>query len=64
MISDDEKLSFDVYFASVVSMQYHPGAGTKKHARLTLKECRDVALQMIEIKRAVGDDTTRPLSVS
>lgn len=64
MISDDEKLSFDVYFASVVSMQYHPGAGTKEHARLTLEECRDVALQMIEIKRAVGDDTTRPLSVS
>lgn len=42
-----------MYFASIVSMQMHPGAGTKEHAKLTLEECRDVALQMVTIRRAV-----------
>lgn len=49
----DESLSFDVYFASVVSMQFHPGAGTKEHKRLSLEECKEIALQMVEIKREV-----------
>jgi hypothetical protein len=51
MLSPDEKVAFDVYFASVTSMQYHPGAGTKDHARLSLEECRDVAAQMIALRR-------------
>lgn len=47
----DEKIAFDMYFASVTSMQFHPGAGTKEHQRLTLDECKDVALAMIELRR-------------
>jgi len=53
MVKDDERTAFDVYFASVTSLQFHPGAGTKDHRVLTLEECRDVALQMIEIRRNV-----------
>lgn len=53
MIRDHEQTAFDVYFASVTSMQMHPGAGTKEHHKLSLEECRDVALQMIEIRRNV-----------
>ncbi len=53
MLSPDEKVAFDVYFASVTSMQYHPGAGTKDHARLSLEECRDVAVKMVELRREV-----------
>lgn len=51
MILPDEQIAFDMYFASITSMQYHPGAGTKEHTKLTLQECRDMALQMIELRR-------------
>jgi hypothetical protein len=53
MLRDDEHISFDMYFASLMSMQVHPGAGTKEHRRLTMEECRDMALQMVEIRRNV-----------
>lgn len=56
MLSPDEKVAFDVYFASVTSMQYHPGAGTKEHARLSLEECRDVATEMIALRRKVIEE--------
>lgn len=51
-LSDDELTPFDVYFASVCSMQYHPGAGTKEHKKLSIEECRDVALNMIIARRS------------
>lgn len=51
MISVEEYISFDMYFASLCSMQVHPGAGTKEHRKLTLQECRDMALEMLEIRR-------------
>lgn len=63
MINPDEHIAFDCYFASLCSMQVHPGAGTKEHRKLTIEECRDMALQMIDIRRAVCADTTRKLSV-
>jgi len=53
MLNDKERITFDMYFASLASMQVHPGAGTKEHRKLTLEECRDMALQMIEIRRHV-----------
>lgn len=56
MIDESEHTAFDVYFASVTSMQCHPGAGTKDHAKLSLGECRDMALKMIEIRRTVFGD--------
>ena len=56
MLSPDEHVAFDMYFASVVSMQYHPGAGTKEHQKMPLQDCADVALEMIAIRRAILAD--------
>lgn len=56
MLREDERIPFDMYFASVVAMQYHPGAGTKEHEKLSLPECRDVALEMIAIRRNVIEE--------
>lgn len=42
---------FDVYFASIVSLQYHPGAGTKENKKLSLEECRDIAVDMLKLRR-------------
>jgi hypothetical protein len=53
MLSDHERIAFDMYFASIASMQAHPGAGSKEHRKLTLEECRDMALQMIDVRRSV-----------
>jgi hypothetical protein len=53
MLQEREHVAFDMYFASLVSMQVHPGAGTKEHRVLTLEECRDKALQMVDIRRNV-----------
>jgi hypothetical protein len=52
-VYENELWAFDAYFASVCSMQYHPGAGTKEHRRLTIDECKDVAMQMLEARRGV-----------
>lgn len=49
----EEHIPFDMYLASLVSMQVHPGAGTKEHRQLSLEECRDMAMKMIEIRRSV-----------
>lgn len=53
ILTDEEHIPFDMYFASVVSMQYHPGAGTRDHTKLTLEECRGIAIQMVKIRREV-----------
>jgi len=53
-LRDDEMIPFDMYFASLMAMQVHPGAGTKGHRALTLEECRDMALQMISTRRAMA----------
>lgn len=50
-ITHAEQVAFDMYFASICSMQVHPGAGTKEHRILTLPECRDMALAMLAIRR-------------
>ncbi len=51
MLDPKDTVAFDIYFASVTSMQFHPGAGTKDHKCLTLEECRDVALKMVALRR-------------
>jgi len=53
MLSPEEYVTFDMYFASLCSMQVHPGAGTKGHDALSFKECRDKALEMLELRREV-----------
>ena len=52
-MTDKEMLAFDVYFASLCSMQVHPGAGTKGQIPMTLDECRKMALDMLKIRRDV-----------
>lgn len=51
LINPEEKIAFDMYFASIASMQHHPGAGTKEHVQLSMEECCDKAIQMLEIRR-------------
>lgn len=48
-----EVAAFDMYFASIRSMQFHPGAGTREHVRLTARECADAALEMLAIRREI-----------
>jgi hypothetical protein len=49
----EERVAFDMYFASLCSMQVHPGAGTKGHDKLSLEGCRDMAMNMLTIRRDV-----------
>lgn len=42
-----------MYFASICSMQVHPGAGTKQHEPMSLEQCRDMAIDMLIIRRNV-----------
>ena len=55
-LKPDEMMAFDVYFASVCSMQHHPGAGTKEHKKLSIDECRVIAMQMIEARCRVSKE--------
>lgn len=48
-----EIAAFDMYFASIRSMQFHPGAGTREHARLTANECARDALEMLAVRREI-----------
>ncbi len=48
-----EYYTFDMYFATLVSMTEHPGAGTKGHVKLSLEECRDKAIDMLKLRRAL-----------
>lgn len=50
---DGELVAFDMYFASICSMQVHPGAGSKDHKILSIDECRKMAMDMIKTRRAV-----------
>lgn len=56
----DEIVPFDVYFAGVVAMgRWHPGAnfdkesGTYSRGQMSVEECADEALDMIEVRRKV-----------
>lgn len=45
--------TFDLYFATVVGWQCHPGAGRNGHTPLTIAECAELALQMMRVRNAV-----------
>jgi len=62
MLADNELIPFDMYFASLASMQVHPGAGTKEHKKMTLEECRDMAIEMILTRRKLASDKASTLS--
>lgn len=51
---NNEYQAFDVYFASLCSMQVHPGAGTKEHRALSIEECKNMAMEMMKIRRRVA----------
>lgn len=53
-LRSDELITFDMYFASVRSMQFHPGAGTKEHTIVTREECAQEALEMIKLRRILA----------
>jgi len=50
---ESEFLTFDMYFSSVCSMQFHPGAGTKDHKALSIEESKEVAIEMIKARRDI-----------
>jgi len=56
-LTQEERIAFDMYFASISSMQFHPGAGTKDHMVLSAEECRDHALKMLEIRQKIFRST-------
>lgn len=62
MLADNELIPFDMYFASLVSMQVHPGAGTKEHKKMSIEECRDMALEMIITRRNLASDNAASIS--
>lgn len=55
---EDEEHIFDIYFAGTVSMAHcHPACGRSNGIavapKLTVEECADIALEMIEVRRKV-----------
>lgn len=47
----DNPVTFDMYFASIVSFQYHPA--NPSATRLTLYECAAIAIQMMQVRAGV-----------
>lgn len=47
----EDQIAFDMYFASLASMQEHPGAGTKEHRKLSLDECCEKAIEMVALRQ-------------
>lgn len=59
-MDQNEQMVFDVFFAGVVAMAHcHPGSGAHRTGydmpapKLSIKECADLALEMIEVRRQV-----------
>lgn len=48
-----EIAAFDMYFASIRSMQFHPGAGTREHRVLSVEECASAALEMVKVRQQI-----------
>ena len=47
----DNPFTFDMYFASITSFQYHPANPAAQ--RLTLDECATIAVQMMQVRAEV-----------
>lgn len=57
-LSEHEELVFDIYFAGLMSMNIHPGAGRSNgygtaSDRMTIEETAGLALDMIRTRRQV-----------
>lgn len=59
-MKSEDKIAFDMYFASIASMQEHPGAGTKDHRKLSLEECCEKAIEMVKLRRKAFDSKENP----
>ena len=51
--SIENRVAFDMYFGGLCSFQMHPGSGTKDHKKISLEECRDMALAMLVIRKQI-----------
>lgn len=49
---------FDMYFAGIVSIQYHPRNPPEE--RMTLEECAQVAVDMLAIRQFVLEENKWP----
>jgi len=49
----ERRLAFDVYFASIVGMNLHPGTTRDKAERKSVAECRIMAESMLAQRDAV-----------
>lgn len=52
----DRLSAFDVYFASVVSIQYHPRQMEKGGPALSLEQCAKVAMDMLMVRELLKED--------
>lgn len=59
---ENEYQAFDMYFASLCSMQVHPGAGSKEHKILTIDECKNMAIDMLKLRRKLWFESTKKLN--
>lgn len=48
-----EYFTFDMYFASLAAMQLHPGVGRNGHVGKSLEECKDMAIEMLKLRRSI-----------
>ncbi len=48
----EEIFPFDLFFASIVGMNLHPGVERDGAKRRTTEECALLALEMIKVRRA------------
>ena len=53
LIHPEEHVVFDIYFASVVSMNDHPGQRKEPSRVKTLDDCAIQAMRMLAIRRKV-----------
>lgn len=52
-INLDEVIAFDMYFATVVGMNEHPGKNRENGGKLTLEGCAAKAVAMLQIRRTL-----------
>ena len=52
-IGSDEVVPFDMYFATIVGMNNHPGFQREGAKRLTMEGCAAQAVKMLTIRRTL-----------
>lgn len=51
----DERTAWDIYFATLVGWQFHPGSRRDGSVPLTVPECAEIADLMLAVRRAKWD---------